>query len=360
VALCTIADMVPLGRVNRILVKEGMRRIELLSRPGIRAMLSICGLLDGQKRIIGNIRSEDISFLIAPMINAAGRLADAGLAVQLLVNQEYDKAMVLAQRLLGFNTQRKSIGQEVYIQALAMHSKQDESGCCFILSGEFHPGVIGIVASRLVEVLGIPVILFSEELDGRTGEILLKGSGRSVPGVDLHAALEHCSELLIRYGGHAMAAGLTMNRNEFEMFRNKMNKTINNLVHRSDFTKLLHIDMEAEIDELASMDCGMQLRLLEPFGPGNASPVFITNNTNVTDVSSMGNGNQHLRLTLEKNGIRWKGVAFKMGSHLSRLRHDASPMIAFSPMANRFGNKFTWEAKVIGIQHQPKEGRKSE
>jgi len=353
VALGTIADMVPLGRVNRILVKEGVRRIEIQARPGTKAMLTLCGLLDSKKQINGNIRTEDIGFLLAPMINAAGRLADAGLAVQLLLSEDIREAMVLAQNLLDLNSRRKSIGQEVYKRALAMYSQHESSSSCFILSGEFHSGVIGIVASRLVEAIGTPVILFSEEKNSE-GQVILKGSGRSVPGVDLHAALEQCSELLIRYGGHAMAAGLTINMNELAMFCKKMNKEINKQIHTTDFTRLLQIDLEAEVDELISMDCGAQLQLLEPFGPGNSSPVFIAKKTKMIDAKTMGAENFHLKLTLERNGMKWKGVAFKMGSFLEHLQQDANPMIAYSPMANRFRDKLTWEAKVLGIQYQIK------
>ncbi|KAF0188149.1 MAG: single-stranded-DNA-specific exonuclease [Desulfobulbaceae bacterium] len=355
VALGTIADMVPLGRINRVLVKEGLQKIEQLKRTGIRAMLGLCGLLDSQKKINGNIRTEDIGFLLAPMINAAGRLADAGLAVQLLLSQNSQESMVLAQKLLDLNSTRKSIGQEVYTQALAMHSKHNVSNKCYILSGEFHHGVIGIVASRLVETLGIPVILFSEEKNS-AGQTILKGSGRSVPGVDLHAALEQCSELLARYGGHAMAAGLTLNMNELEVFRENMNKEIGKQMHINNFTRLLTIDMEVEIDELASMNCGLQLQLMEPFGPGNSSPVFLATKSTTIDVKTMGAENLHLKLTLERNGLKWKGIAFKMGAHLTHLRADKNPMIAYSPMANRFRDKLTWEAKVLGIQPQPKRG----
>jgi len=355
VALGTIADMVPLGTVNRILVKEGMRRIEHLKRTGIRAMLALCGLLDSQKRINGNLRTEDIGFLLAPMINAAGRLADARLAVQLLLSQNIQEAMVLAQKLMDLNSTRKSIGQEVYTQALGLHLKQEGTSKCVILSGEFHHGVIGIVASRLVETLGVPVILFSEE-ENSHGQIILKGSGRSVPGIDLHAALEECSELLTRYGGHAMAAGLTLNMNELEVFRESMNKEISKQMHALNFTKLLSIDLEAEIDEIATMNCGLQLQLLEPFGPGNSSPVFLATKSTTFDVKNMGAENLHLKLILERNGRKLNGVAFKMGEYLNHLRKEANPMIAYSPMANRFRDKLTWEVKILGIQPQPKRG----
>jgi single-stranded-DNA-specific exonuclease len=354
VALGTIADMVPLGRVNRILVKEGIRRIEQPSRPGIRAMLAQCGLLDDQKNI-ANVRTEDIGFLLAPMINAAGRLADAGLAVQLLLSKKYSTAVVLAQKLFGLNTSRKSIAQDVYTRALALSSKLDGYGNCCILSGDFHPGVIGIVASRLVEALGIPVILFSEETNG-DGQKILKGSGRSVPGIDLHAAIEQCAELLIRFGGHAMAAGVTLDKNELEIFRKNMIIEINKQMHQLNSTKLLSIDIEAEIDELASMDWGIQLKLLEPFGPGNLNPLFLAQNTAIKAVSTMGAENAHLKLTLERNGQKWKGVAFNMGALKNTLHPDLNPMIVYSPMANRFHNKLTWEAKVLGIRPQLKRG----
>lgn len=351
VALGTIADMVPLGQVNRILVKEGMRRIERPGRAGIKAMLAAAGLLDGQKRIIGSIGSEDIGFLLAPMINAAGRLADADLAMQLLLCRELDSAMPLAQQLLTLNSTRKSIGHDVYARALAMRPTQGGTDSCYIVKGEFHHGVIGIVASRLVESLGIPVIVFSEENIDKE-QLILKGSGRSIPGVNLHSALEQCAEYLIRYGGHAMAAGMTVAAKDFEIFCQKLNKEISKQMYQVDRAKILTIDIEAEFDEIFSKDCSAQLQLLEPFGPENKGPMFAANKTRIIEMKSVGADNRHLKMTFERSGRLAKGIAFNMGPHPDNHSRQASPEIAYSPMANRYQDTLTWEARVKGIRYR--------
>jgi single-stranded-DNA-specific exonuclease len=355
VALGTIADVVPLRQVNRTLVKEGMRRIEKLGRAGIKAMLAVAGLLDGQRKIIGSIGTEDIGFLLAPMINAAGRLADADLAVQLLLCRDLDSAMPLAQQLLTLNSTRKAIGHDVYTRALAMRPTQGGVGSCYVVKGEFHHGVLGIVASRLVETLGIPTLVFSEEKNDKE-QLLLKGSGRSIPGVNLHSALEQCAELLVRYGGHAMAAGMSVAGKDFETFRKKINKEISKQMYQSDIANILTIDLEAEIGEIFSSDCKLQLQLLEPFGPENIRPMFIAKKSRIIEMKSVGTDNRHLKVTFESIGRFTKGIAFNMGPHLHNGHRHENLEIAYSHMVNRYRDTPTWEARVTGIRCQQERG----
>ena len=351
VALGTIADMVPLGKINRILVREGMRRIEQQKRPGIKALLEVGGLLNRQKKLISTLGTEDIGFILAPMINAAGRLAEATLSVQLLLSQDRDEAMPLAQELLALNNRRKKIGQDVYARAVTLQKQQDETSNCLILKGDYHHGVIGIVASRLVETFHLPTILFGQEKDA-TGKTVFKGSGRSVPGVNLHAALEGCSETLIRYGGHAMAAGMSVSEDLFELFCLQLNEEIGRQVKDVSQVTGLTIDLEAEIEEIFSPDCGRQLRLLEPFGPGNKSPLFYTKKARVVECRSLGAEDAHLKISLKSNGSVQKGIGFGLGSCLSDLHRDNNPAIAYSPMANRYRDTLSWEVRVVGIQFQ--------
>ena len=351
VALGTIADMVPLGKINRILVKEGMRRIELQKRPGIRAMLDAGGLLNRHKKLISTLGSEDIGFLLAPMINAAGRIAEAGLAVQLLLSQDSNEAMGLAQELLALNNTRKKIGQDVYSRAVIIQEEQGEMNNCLILKGDYHHGVIGIVASRLVENYHRPAILFGQEKDDQ-GKTVFKGSGRSVPGVNLHTALESCSETLIRYGGHAMAAGMSVSEDLFELFCRRINEEIGKQVKDIQPPPTLTIDLEAEMDEIFSPDCRVQLQLLEPFGPGNKSPLFYTEKARVVEFKPIGAENAHLKISFKCNGLVQKGIGFGLGSKLSDLSQDNIPAIAYSPMANRYRDILTWEVRVAGFQFQ--------
>lgn len=354
VALGTIADLVPMGQINRILVKEGMRRIEQQKRPGIRAMLDVGGLLNRQKRLIGSLGSEDIGFLLAPMINAAGRLAEARLAVRLLLTQGRAEAMLLAQELQVLNNRRKMIGQDVYLHAVTLQKQQVEATNCLILKGDYHHGVIGIVASRLVEKYHLPTILFSQEKDGQ-GEAICKGSGRSMPGVNLHAALERCSETMIRFGGHAMAAGMSVSEDLFELFSQRINEEIGRQMNDVKQVATLTIDLEAEIDVIFSSDCGKQLQLLEPFGPGNKSPLFYTKKTRVVESKSIGAENAHLKISFKSNGLIQKGIGFGLGRYQSELNQDNNPAIAYSPMANRYRDILSWEVRVAGIQFQQKQ-----
>jgi single-stranded-DNA-specific exonuclease len=351
VALGTIADMVPLGKVNRILVKEGMRRIEQQKRPGIKALLEAGGLLNRQKKLFSALASEDIGFILAPMINAAGRLAEAALAVQLLLSQDQDEAKPLAEELLALNNRRKKIGQDVYSRAVILQKQQAATGNCLILKGDYHHGVIRIVASRLVETFHLPTILFALEKDA-TGQTIFKGSGRSTPGVNLHAALEGCSETLIRYGGHAMAAGMAVSEDLFELFCLKINEEIGRQVKGVCQAARLTIDLEAEIEEIFSPDCGRQFRLLEPFGPGNKSPLFYTKKARVVECRALGAEDAHLKVSLKSNGSVQQGVGFGLGSRLSELHQDNNPAIAYSRMANRYRDTLSWEVRVVGIQFQ--------
>jgi single-stranded-DNA-specific exonuclease len=355
VAMGTIADMVPLGKVNRILVKQGMQGIEQQKRPGINAMLAAGGLLNGQKRLISAISSEDIGFVLAPMINAAGRLAEARLAVQLLLSKNQDEAMPLAQEILSLNNSRKKIGQDVYVRAAALCKEKIRNSNCLILNGDFHHGVIGIVASRLVEAFHLPTILFSQETDLQ-GKMVLKGSGRSVPGVNLHAALEGCAKTMIRYGGHAMAAGMAVSEELFDLFCTRINEEIGKQVQSGYPAATLAIDVEAEIDEIffpeRGRQFGKQLQLLEPFGPGNRSPVFSAKRARLIEVKPIGVDKAHIKVSFQCNGAVQRGVGFGLGSYLPALYQDNQPTIAYSPMANRYREVLSWEVRVVGIQFQ--------
>lgn len=358
VALGTIADMVPLGKINRILVREGMRRIELQKRPGIRAMLDAGGLLNRHKKLISTLGSEDIGFLLAPMINAAGRIAEAGLAVQLLLSQDSNEAMKLARELLALNNERKKIGQDVYSRAVTLQEQQGETSNCLILKGDYHHGVIGIVASRLVETYHRPAILFGQEKDEQ-GKTVFKGSGRSVPGVNLHTALKGCSETLIRYGGHAMAAGMSVSEDLFELFCRRINEEIGKQVKDIQPPPTLTIDLEAEMDEIFSPGCREQLQLFEPFGPGNKSPLFYTEKTRVAEFKAIGAENAHLKVSFQCNGLVQKGIGFGLGSKLPNLYQDNMPAIAYGLMANRYRDILTWEVRVAGFQFQQDQKRQT-
>ncbi len=354
VALGTIADMVVLGTVNRVLVKAGMRIIEQQKRPGIQAMLVVTGLVNSQKKLITAISSEDIGFLLAPMINAAGRLAEATLAVQLFLCFEQGQAMILSRQLLDLNDKRKKIGQEMYGQAIEKSLQTKKQSDCLIIKGEFHHGVIGIVASRLVEKYQLPVILFGRERD-KQGRVVLKGSGRSVPGINLHKALEKCSALIIRYGGHAMSAGLSIYEDQFENFVVQMNREIGGQRGMNGPVASLEIDLEVDIDTLMCKHFCDQLQILEPFGPGNRRPLFITRMSQVDALKTVGNEGYHLKISFQGKKTLHQGIGFGLGSFLPQLQQKKNPIVAYTPMTNRYRDTLSWEVRVVGIMCAPEE-----
>ena len=358
VALGTIADMVPLKKVNRILVKWGMSSIEHHKRPGVKAMLQLTGLVDNQNKLIGNISSEDIGFLLAPLINAAGRLAEADLAVQLLLSPDMNKAKPLAQKLIELNNSRKKIGHDVYSRALNLSTQESQNNNCLIIKGEFHHGVIGIVASRLVETFSRPVILFGQEQDEQ-GRMLFKGSGRSVKGINLHAALEKCAETMIRYGGHSMAAGMSVHEEKFAQFCSMINEEIGKQGRDSTPTSRLTVDLEANVEEIFSshnqiieQSFEKSLQLLEPFGPGNRKPMFYSKKAQLVEIQPIGIERAHLKMSFRTNGSVRKGIGFGLGKELAKLQQDTQPVIAYSPMANRYRNTLNWEVRVAGLHFQ--------
>jgi single-stranded-DNA-specific exonuclease len=354
VALGTIADMVPLSRVNRILVREGMKRIEQQQRYGMNAMLSVCGILNSENKVTGHISSEDIGFLLAPMVNAAGRLADPALAVQLLLCMDMNSAELLAKQLLELNANRKKICSDVFEACLEItRNEVQKDANSIVIKGNFHSGVIGIVASRLVETFRIPVLLFSEDVNPE-GKIVCKGSGRSVPGIDLHSVLTRCAERILRFGGHEMAAGLTVSGEIYSAFKEKFIQEMDReSANRAIFDGLV-IDIEAEMDEILSPRCIEQLRLFEPFGNGNKSPVFSMQKAKVHTVKQTGLNKGHLKLTFQTPGSQNKkkhqGIGFGFGNCMKHLAERENPFIAYCPMVNRFRDNAKWEARVIGIQ----------
>ncbi len=355
VALGTIADMVDLGQINRALVKVGIEIIEQQKRCGIQALLQMTGFCTSNKKVMAPISSEDIGFVLAPMINAAGRLAEAELAVRLFLSTDEQKALVLARQLSELNDKRKKIGQETYQQAAASipEAVADKQPHCLIIKGEYHHGVLGIVASKMVEKFHLPVILFGQKRDER-GRLILKGSGRSVPGINIHKVLENCSECILRYGGHEMAVGLSLEDDQFEFFVLKMNREIERQKGFEYVEKTLEIDLESNLDDIMSEYFCQQLTLLEPFGPGNRKPVFYTQKAQVSEFKAVGNAGAHLKLTLRENKERHKGIGFGLGSLQQQLRHEKAPIIAYTPMMNRFRDSISWEVRVVGIQTEGK------
>lgn len=340
VALGTIADMVPLTEINRILVRGGFEALVTTSHQGLIALLRSCDI-HGEM-----LTTDDIAFTIAPKINAAGRIGRAHIALELLLtNDDKDKSLKLASQLTSINVKRKKITKDVFDQALNEAEKLfNDRSSCIVLEGQYHQGVIGIVASQLVEQFRVPVVIFS-----RGNEGILKGSGRSVEGVNLFEILQQCEKYTIQYGGHSMAVGLSMFESNFSDFRNILNTIISSSTKGELADRHLEIDLSCSIDKLFSGDLINQLQLMEPYGEGNKQPIFIDHQTEPVHVSTVGKDSGHIKIRFRGKFSNQEGIGFGLGDKLFELREKRIHSVVYSPMLNRFRRSANWQIKILSI-----------
>jgi single-stranded-DNA-specific exonuclease len=307
VALATVADVVPLEGENRILVRHGLRLLHASPWPGIRALLDVTGLAGKE------VRAHHLGFILGPRLNAAGRVADANDGLRLLLCDDPDEAAALAQRLEGLNVERQALDQRILDEALEQveRSGNPDRDAGFVLTGEgWHPGVVGIVASRVVERYGRPTFLIA--FDGEIG----KGSGRSTSRFNLHAALLSCGDLLERYGGHHMAAGLTIRRGRLEAFRERFGEVARQTLSPEDLGPEQRVDLELSLSEV-NRELERLCRYLEPCGQGNPSPVFGVRGVRFINRSVVGNG--HLRGALDDGKGRVWAIGFQWADRVPWL-----------------------------------------
>ncbi|MBQ5754581.1 MAG: single-stranded-DNA-specific exonuclease RecJ, partial [Oscillospiraceae bacterium] len=289
-AIGTIADVMNLTGENRTLVRHGLNSLQNPDRPGLMALLECCGL-EGKK-----LTAENVSFMLAPRINAAGRMGKATTALSLMICEDYERAQELAQNLCDSNQARQEEESKILAQVetqLEADSQRKNDRILLVWGEEYHPGVIGIVASRLVEKYGRPVMVIAlQDGEGR-------GSGRSISGFNLHDAIASCEDILVRYGGHALAAGLTVKEEYLPELRRRLNEWA-----RENCPILpappLEMDMEVSLGEL-TLEAVQSLAYLEPYGHGNPSPLFLLKNVRIDAVYPVGDKHSRLRLA-QKDG----------------------------------------------------------
>ncbi len=340
VALATVADVVPLQGENRILVKHGLRLLGESNWPGVRALVDACGL--GSREI----RAGHLGFILGPRLNAAGRIADAADGLRLLLGDDMDEACALARRLDGLNVERQALDQRILDEVLGQVEGADlerESG--FVLAGDgWHPGVVGIVASRVVERYGRPTFLIA--FDGDVG----KGSGRSISRFDLHAALLACGDLLERYGGHQMAAGLTIRRQNLDAFRERFGGIARELLAPEDLGPEQRVDLELGLHEV-TYELERLCRYLEPCGTGNPSPVFGVRGVRLAGRARVGQG--HLKGTLDDGRSRLPAIGFQWADRVPWLT-DGLVDAAFRLEVNEWNGKMCLQARLCALgPHDP-------
>lgn len=315
VAIGTVADVMPLTDENRLIVSEGLRRIEHSDRPGLCALMDAALSESKKASSPRKITSGYISFTLAPRINAAGRISSAGLAVSLFLESDPDKASLLAKRLCEINRERQQ--EENLIAESAIAKIESDPSLCnapvIVLDDDsWHHGIIGIVASRITEKYSRPSILISFE--GSVGEApspddIGKGSGRSVKGMNLVEALHLSSELLEKYGGHELAAGLSVKRKNLPILRERLCGFADDLLGDEGQIPTLEYDLTISPSE-ATMRQAAELYLFEPFGVANQMPVFRMNGVPVTDMTAVGGG-KHTKFTLKCNSDYISAMCFR-------------------------------------------------
>ena len=297
VCVGTISDIVPLVDENRVIAKLGLKLVEVTRNPGLKALLNASGYKV--------VNSNTISFGIAPRINACGRMGYEEEALKLFLTENLVQASEITERLNKYNRDRQEIEKNIYDEAIKMMEKEDSNAQSIVLgSNNWHHGVIGIVSSKITEMYFKPSILICFE--GEDG----KGSGRSIPGFDLHEALAETAKYLEKYGGHEMAVGLSLKKNNFNRFKEAFEK----YVEEKDITgivPIIEIDKQISLKDIDS-NIVKQLDLLEPFGEANRRPVFVYKNLKIDSIRALSDG-KHLKMTLKDGNTIVNAIGFNMG-----------------------------------------------
>ncbi len=346
VALATVADVVPLVDENRGLVRAGLRRMARTGKPGLRALMA-AARVDRTR-----VASGDLGFRLGPRINAAGRLGHPAVALELLLTEDEARARELAQKLESLNRRRQMVEEEILALAVEQVEGRDDAWrarrAYVLASPDWHEGVIGIVASRLVERYGRPVVLIA------IGDEGAKGSGRSIPGYDLHAGLAACSALLEKFGGHRAAAGLSIDPGNVERFGELLAAHAAEALDEADLQRAVHVDAVVAPSEL-SLELADELARLEPFGLGNPGVTLLAPGVRLDGVETMSEG-KHLRMSVELGGFRCRAVGFGLGRDAITLREPGAHDVAFRLQRNEWNGSVTPQMVVREVSRiQPGE-----
>ncbi|SVA24408.1 uncharacterized protein METZ01_LOCUS77262 [marine metagenome] len=343
-AIGTLADVVPLVGENRIIAKVGLEELSNGQHAvGLQALLDVVG---AKNRTVDSFL---VSFGIAPRLNAAGRMATPEIAVQLLLAKgqaDEAEALALAQKLDVENIKRRKEESDLFLSARRLVEKNPDIGShnALVVSGEqWHRGVIGIVASRLVERFNRPTVVLS--MDGDVSY----GSGRSIPGFDLLSALEKCESVFTQFGGHRQAAGLTMKTARIGEFRSMLTKYANEVLSPDDLVPRLSIDGELPFEQITS-EVIKDLKLFEPFGSSNQKPVFAATEVAISDGPYLLK-EKHLKMSVKQGGRIFRAVAWRGAGWLKFLKeHRDRVNIAFSLVENHFRGETTTELSIADVQ----------
>jgi single-stranded-DNA-specific exonuclease len=339
VAIGTVADSVPLVGENRILVSRGLKELQSGKRVGIRA-------LKEYSNIGSDLRSGILSYTLIPRINAAGRLDDASGVVDLFLTQERVRAERLAAVLEGQNRERQKLGEYVFRSALKMIDDDNPDSAIVLASSDWHQGVIGIAASRLVEIFFRPVFLFSVNGD------FAKGSSRSIPSFHLFRGISECRDLLTGFGGHSQAAGLKIETGNLSAFRERINSVAEKALGGHRVKPVIEIDAGVTLSDV-SFELLRDFDSLEPFGESNREPVLGSRGVDVMEYRVV--GNNHLKMKLRQNGRHMDSIGFGMGGLSKSLHVNHTVDIAFVPKINEWNGSRNLQLTLKAIRWSRRE-----
>jgi single-stranded-DNA-specific exonuclease len=342
-AIGTIADVVPLRGENRLLVKFGLKSLRDRALPGLKSLFKVAELDEASA-----VETDDVAFAIAPRIKAAGRLGQARLAVELLTTDKSERAAMLAAHLEELNKNRRSVELKIFKEARELIDARAEwrDAPAVVLAGDWHPGVIGIVASRVAEQFECPAILISVN-----GQPTGQGSGRTHGRVDLHAALTACASNLISFGGHQAAAGLKISKDRIDQFRDDFCQYVAANHSLGPRGSELSIDAEVRLADVTPRAV-KELELLSPFGQDNPRPVFATTRVELVEPPrKMGEGERHLSLRVRQHNTTLRAIAFSRSEWAEPIAQLGAPFsICFAPCINRFRGYENVELQLIDWQ----------
>jgi len=340
-AMGTVADVVPLHDENRVLVRHGLHRLRTAPTLGLKTLLRFAKI-EGKS----NLGAYDIGFCLAPRINAAGRLGTARLAVELLTTHVAQRAEVLADYLERQNQERQLLERRILQEARELAEQDAHLPALVLASQNWHPGLLGIVASRLVDLFARPVLMIALR-DGQHGS----GSGRSVADLRLHEALQDCTEHLIGHGGHASAAGFRIEPERIEDFRQQFMACVEKRLGAEPRLHRLTIDAEVPLSSL-TMNLINAMAGLEPYGAGNPQPVLLSSNVQVVgEPKRVGGGERHLALRVKQHGKEIRGIAFGMADRIEELMSQGGHCcLVYTPRINEYQGYRSVELEVKDFQ----------
>ena len=337
-AVGTVADVMKLLGENRTIVRVGLNHLKKTRRRGLYALMVEAGTLNRA------ITSTTVGYCLSPRINAAGRMGRAVTAAELILTEDNSQAELLAHELCELNRQRQAVELEIFNQCLALLAGRKQYDCLVLADKAWHQGVVGIVASRLAEQYACPVFMICLQDDGKG-----KGSCRSYGGFNLFCALERCADLLEGYGGHALAAGFTIQEENIPAFRARMEEIVRQDTGGEEMVSTLQIDGEIENTALLTVEEVEALSMLEPYGAGNPKPVFSLSGVTITCMSDVGGG-RHLKMRASRDGRTVDMIFFSVTRAKSGLTVGDRADVAFYPQINEYRGSRSVQLHLVDLR----------